>query len=71
MDADEGAHHRRGYVAVVQARPVALTDDDWLDLPPVSMVDGELFDKLGKIGQVLRRNPAPFGGLQVRQPRPR
>lgn len=33
----------------------------------VSMVDGDLFDKLGKIGQMLRKNSLPFGGLQVRR----
>lgn len=31
----------------------------------VSMVDGELFDKLAKIGCLLRRSDKPFGGIQV------
>lgn len=34
----------------------------------VSMVDGNLFDKLSRIGQMLRGKgkTAPFGGIQVR-----
>jgi ATP-dependent exoDNAse (exonuclease V) alpha subunit len=32
----------------------------------VSMVDGELFDKLNKVGQKLRKKVQPFGGIQVR-----
>ena len=31
----------------------------------VSMVDGELFDKLNKVGQKLRKKLKPFGGIQV------
>jgi hypothetical protein len=32
------------------------------------MVDGELFDKLARIGSMIRNNPrVPFGGIQVRQ----
>lgn len=31
----------------------------------VSMVDGELFDKFCKIGQKLRKNERPFGGIQI------
>jgi ATP-dependent DNA helicase PIF1 len=32
----------------------------------VSMVDGDLFDKLARIGSILRKRPdEPFGGLQV------
>lgn len=31
----------------------------------VSMVDGNLFDKLAQISCSLRRNPKPFGGIQV------
>ncbi len=37
-------------------------------LSPVSMVDGDLFDKLAQIGSRIRKNPAPFGGIQVRIP---
>ena len=30
------------------------------------MVDGDLFDKLSKIGSILRKKPdRPFGGIQV------
>lgn len=29
------------------------------------MVDGELFDKFCKIGQKMRKNEKPFGGIQV------
>jgi hypothetical protein len=35
------------------------------DLLPVSMVDGDLFDKLSKIGSMLRKKIEPFGGIQV------
>lgn len=32
----------------------------------VSMVDGELFDKLATIGGIVRKNKTePFGGIQV------
>lgn len=31
----------------------------------VSMVDGDLFDKLAEIGSILRKSPLPFGGIQV------
>lgn len=31
----------------------------------VSMLDGVLFDKLAKIGSILRKRPEPFGGIQV------
>jgi ATP-dependent DNA helicase PIF1 len=30
------------------------------------MVDGDLFDKLARIGSILRKNIEPFGGIQVR-----
>ena len=29
------------------------------------MVDGELFDKLARLGSMLRKDPKPFGGIQV------
>jgi ATP-dependent DNA helicase PIF1 len=30
------------------------------------MVDGEMFDKFNKLGQMVRKNPhRPFGGLQI------
>lgn len=29
------------------------------------MVDGELFDKFCKIGQMIRKNSKPFGGIQI------
>lgn len=31
----------------------------------VSMLDGDLFDKLARIGSMLRKNIHPFGGIQV------
>jgi len=31
----------------------------------VSMVEGELFDKLCAIAQNIRKNPEPFGGIQL------
>jgi hypothetical protein len=30
------------------------------------MLDGELFDKLARIGSLIRKSPEPFGGIQVR-----
>jgi hypothetical protein len=30
------------------------------------MVDGEFFDKIDQVGQIIRSNKRPFGGLQVR-----
>ncbi len=34
--------------------------------PIVSMIDGELFDKLARIGGIIRKNKTePFGGIQV------
>ncbi len=29
------------------------------------MVDGDMFDKFCKIGSLLRKNPKPFGGIQI------
>lgn len=31
------------------------------------MVEAELFDKLCEIGCKMRKKPAPFGGIQVRE----
>ncbi|TEB36638.1 hypothetical protein FA13DRAFT_1075371 [Coprinellus micaceus] len=36
-----------------------------LIIDEVSMVDGDLFDKLAKIGRILRKAKEPFGGIQV------
>jgi len=36
-----------------------------LDTVLVSMLDGELFDKLAKIASIIRASPQPFGGIQV------
>ncbi|KAL7411629.1 hypothetical protein BDY24DRAFT_128087 [Mrakia frigida] len=36
-----------------------------LIIDEVSMVDGDLFDKLAKIATILRRDQAPFGGIQL------
>ena len=30
------------------------------------MVEADLFDKLARIGSILRKKPEPFGGIQVR-----
>ena len=35
------------------------------NLSSVSMVDGDLFDKLSMIGSKLRKKIEPFGGIQV------
>lgn len=42
----------------------------WMDtrtliIDEVSMVDGELFDKLSQIGRLLRNNGRPWGGIQL------
>lgn len=29
------------------------------------MVEGDLFDKLARVGSILRKNVEPFGGIQV------
>ena len=31
----------------------------------VSMIDGDLFDKLAQIARIIRRSTEPFGGIQV------
>ncbi|WVF67909.1 hypothetical protein IAT40_002671 [Kwoniella sp. CBS 6097] len=36
-----------------------------LIIDEVSMVDGEMFDKFCKLGQMIRKNPKPFGGIQI------
>jgi len=36
------------------------------DNSTVSMVDGDLFDKLARIGSILRKKTEPFGEIQVR-----
>ncbi|KAI5452107.1 DNA helicase [Naganishia albida] len=36
-----------------------------LVIDEVSMVDGELFDKLNRVGQKLRKKTQPFGGIQL------
>lgn len=29
------------------------------------MIDGDLFDKLARVGSIIRKNVEPFGGIQV------
>ncbi|WVR08671.1 hypothetical protein IAU60_005729 [Kwoniella sp. DSM 27419] len=36
-----------------------------LIIDEVSMVDGEMFDKFCKLGQLIRKNQKPFGGIQI------
>lgn len=36
-----------------------------LIIDEISMVDGELFDKLSQIGRILRNNGRPWGGIQL------
>ncbi|WVN85357.1 uncharacterized protein L203_100502 [Cryptococcus depauperatus CBS 7841] len=36
-----------------------------LIIDEVSMVDGTMFDKFCKLGQLIRKNPRPWGGIQV------
>ena len=40
--------------------------DGYLSSIVVSMMDGDLFDKLERVARILRKNPMkPFGGMQV------
>ena len=36
-----------------------------VDCVSVSMVDGDLFDKLARVGSIIRKKTEPFGGIQV------
>lgn len=36
-----------------------------LIIDEVSMLDGDLFDKLAKLGSIIRKSSVPFGGIQV------
>lgn len=36
-----------------------------LIIDEISMIDGDLFDKINEIGQLIRGNRKPFGGIQV------
>lgn len=36
-----------------------------LFIDEISMIDGELFDKLEYVARYTRRSKAPFGGIQV------
>lgn len=36
-----------------------------LIIDEISMIDGELFEKLEEIARIIRRNPGPFGGIQI------
>ncbi|PIL25209.1 hypothetical protein GSI_13098 [Ganoderma sinense ZZ0214-1] len=63
-----GADSLDGLVSKVQKNKKATAR--WLRtkvliIDEVSMVDGDLFDKLAQIGSRIRKNPAPFGGIQV------
>lgn len=53
----------RGDIVECVENFVMLRELEFLVL--VSMVDGDLFDKLSKIGTILRKNQQPFGGMQV------
>jgi len=60
VESDSSPYHRRRLVRHFLQR---------LDVQglSVSMVDGELFDKLAEIGgRIKRRRDEPFGGIQVR-----
>lgn len=39
--------------------------DGYLFPVVVSMMDGDLFDKLEQVARSLRKNEKPFGGMQV------
>ena len=53
---DEGSSHRNHIV------PVSL-----LNAVPVSMIDGDLFEKISKVGTIIRKHNDPFGGIQASQ----
>jgi ATP-dependent DNA helicase PIF1 len=36
-----------------------------LIIDEISMIDGELFEKLEEIARIIRKNPGPFGGIQI------
>ncbi|KAJ3491838.1 hypothetical protein NLI96_g410 [Meripilus lineatus] len=36
-----------------------------LIIDEVSMIDGDLFDKLARVGSIIRKNVEPFGGIQL------
>lgn len=41
-------------------------DSRWPLIPVVvSMMDGDLFDKLENVARLIRKNEKPFGGMQV------
>jgi hypothetical protein len=42
--------------------------DGYLSPIVVSMMDGDLFDKLEQVARLLRKNERPFGGMQVCTP---
>lgn len=49
-------------VSLVLGFRIQLKPNDMLS---VSMVDGDLFDKLSQIGSSIRKKEEPFGGIQV------
>ncbi|GAP88832.2 putative DNA repair and recombination protein pif1 [Rosellinia necatrix] len=55
---------------VKKIRRSAKAKNRWLRtntliIDEVSMVDGDLFDKLSEIARIIRRNGRPFGGIQL------
>jgi len=60
-DYEEGDYQdRRGSKVVMRWRTVQT-----LIIDEISMIDGVLFDKLEFIARKLRKNPQPFGGIQL------
>lgn len=63
-----GKEDANALVKKIRRNPKAKTR--WLKtktliIDEVSMVDGELFDKLSQIGRIIRNNGRPWGGIQL------
>lgn len=58
MVEDQSPHHRRRFVPY-------LVELHFAEFVAVSMVDGDLFDKIARVGSIIRRHPDPFGAIQV------
>lgn len=52
------------FPCVIRGRVAGREADD--RTVTVSMLDGDLFDKLSKVGQIIKKSTEPFGGIQVR-----
>lgn len=57
MGENESPDYRRRYTGTIELQNAYAS--------LVSMLDGDLFDKLEHIGRIMRKNPSPFGGIQI------